>query len=602
MAVKLFTNKDVADLLRRVSTVYTINDDSTFRIQAYERASVSIEHLNGEIKDIWEEGKLEEIPGVGKGIANYLDELLRTGKVKHFEKLFKKIPEAVFIFERIQGIGPKKAYSLATNLKITSGKDAVDKLKKAAKTEKIREIEGFGEASEIDILSGIEAYLRGETEEKRLLLFEADMMASEIIDYLKSNNDILEANPLGSLRRMLSTIGDIDISVSTNNPKSTIDHFVKYPKIKQVLSKGEETLVRVILFNGKQIDLRISKPESYGSMLQYFTGSKQHNINLRNYAIKKGLSLSEYGITLAQNAKRKTQNDSEKLKIFRDEVGFYNELGLQWIPPELREGGGEIAAAENKQLPNLVEVMDIKGDLHLHSDFSIEPSHDLGMSSIDVMVKTAIELKYEYLGFTEHNPSVSKHTKDNIINLLKRKKDFIEQYKYSQGNKLPIKILNGLEIDISPKGQLAIPDNGYQYIDYAIVSIHSSLDTPKEEMTKRVLSGLSNTKAKILGHPTGRLLGEREGYQLDWDLVFDFCVKNNKFIEISSWPNRLDLPDYLVKDAVKYNVKLIINTDSHEVSQMLFMKYGVSVARRGWAERKNIINTLPYKELAGILL
>jgi len=596
-------------MLSEIAAAYEVKNESKFKVMAYQKAAVAVEHATSEIKDLWDDGKLDQVPGIGKNISSYLEELFRTGKVRHFDWVKKGLPPAMFVFLDIPGVGPKTAYALAQKLRITKEKDALEKLKKAGQAGKIKVLENFGEKSEQEILAGIEALEKGEMKTKRMLLPYADSLASEIISFLKSCPDVIEAHPLGSLRRMVATIGDIDISVCTKSPEKVMDFFTKYKKIKKVLEKGESALLRVVLTSGQQVDIRFSPPESYGAMLQYFTGSKQHNIQLREFALRKGMSLSEYGIKKIQNSKFKIQNDNLKVKSFANEEGFYHELGLEWIPPEIREGRGEIEASLKRKLPNLVELTDIKGDLHLHSDFPIEPSHDLGASSPEVMVQEAARLGYEYLGFSEHNPSVSKHTEKQIIDILKRKKELFEQLNYSSENKneirtqnLPIKILNGLEIDIKPDGSLAIPEEGFEFLDFAIASIHTNFEMSREKMTKRVLKALGHPKIKILGHPTGRLLEEREGYELDWEQIFDFCLQNKKILEINAWPNRLDLPDNLVKEAVKKGVKMVIDSDSHDVEQMKFLKYGVAVARRGWAERKDIINTLPYKELHDILL
>jgi len=614
-----FKNQEIAELLNRIATAYEIKNEIRFKIKAYQEAAVSVEHSTSELKDLWDEGKLDQVPGIGKAISDHLDELFKTGKVKHFTEILSTIPPAVFVFEKIQGVGPKTAFSLSEKLKIVKEKDAIKKLKDSALKEEIRKFAGFGEKSEKDILAGIALFEKGIFSKKRMPLYVADSISQEIIDYLKENKEVIMANPLGSLRRMLASIGDIDISVSTNSPQEVLEHFYRYPKIEKIINKGEKLLGRVILKSGQQVDIRISKPESYGAMLQYFTGSKQHNISLREFALKKGLSLSEYGIKLLKKVKSeklKVKSYNSKLKIyqFAEEKGFYNFLGLDWIPPEIREDTGEIVAAlrqaQGKQngLPKLVELGEIKGDLHLHSSFNIEPSHDLGQSNMAEMVSRAEELGYQYLGFSEHNPSVSRHSSYEILDILRLKKETIEKQIYSYENnpinrwkKEFVKIKNGLEIDIKPSGELAIPEKGFDYLDYAIVSIHSSFDMGKKEMTYRVLKGLSHSKVKILGHPTGRLIENREGYELDWDEIFNFCLKNNKFLEISAWPNRLDLPDFLVREAVKNGVKLVINSDSHHVDQMALMKYGVSVARRGWAGKKDILNTLSAEEISDIL-
>ncbi len=597
---RFFTNQEIADLLRKVAAAYTVKGEDLFRIRAYETAAASVEHSTSELKDLWDEGKLEEVPGVGKAIAEHLDELFRTGKVKHFEELFSSLPPAMFVFEKIPNVGPKKALALAEGLKIIEAKDALPRLKKAITEGKVSRLEGFGERSEEVLLKGIDSLEKGETKAQRMPLYLADAVAEEIIAYLRQNPAVIEAYPLGSLRRMLATIGDIDIAVSTRKPKEVMEYFFKYPKIQRAVSKGEELLGRVVLKTGQQVDIRLSSPESFGAMLQYFTGSKQHNILLREYALSKKLSLSEYGVKNLKTGKTvKTETEKE----------FYQTLGLRWIPPEIREGTGEIEAAREDKLPKLITLSEIKGDLHLHSDFPIEPSHDLGESSALEMIREGERLKYQYLGFTEHNPSSSGHSDQAIIDLLKKKQEYFEKISYShekevknRSQKVFISIFNGLEIDIKPSGELAIPEKGFDFLDYAIVSVHTSFDMDRASMTKRVLAGLSHPKAKILGHPTGRKIGEREGYELDWEKLFDFCLKNDKFLEISAWPNRLDLPDTLVREAVRAGVKLIINSDSHSAGQMALMEYGVAVARRGWAEAKDVINTLPPGKLSDILL
>jgi len=594
---KTFTNQEIAELLREIAAAYVVKNEDRFKIMAYENAAASIEHATSDVKDLWDDRKLDQLAGVGPNIASYLDELFKTGKVTHFDEVKKDLPKAMFVLLAIPGIGPKTAYQLAGELKLRQGKEIVD-LENMGKKGKIREIEGFGEKTEKDILEGIVRFRKGQTKEKRMLLPVADSLAHEVLDYLEQCPAVIRGDALGSLRRMVSTIGDIDIAVETTDPKKVIDWFTRYPKVRKVLDQGQQSLVRVILDNGKQIDLRLQTPESYGAMLQYFTGSKSHNISLREFALKNEMSLSEHGIKiLSQKSKFKGQNYNSKLKIyqFEKEESFYDFLGLDWIPPELREDQGEITAAVQHRLPKLIEPKDIKGDLHLHSDFPIETSHDEGGSSIEEIVRKCEGLGYEYVGLSEHNPSISQHRENEIITIIKKKKALIDQINYSsekRTNNLPIKILNGLEIDIQPSGKLALPEGAFKYLDYAIVSIHSSFNLSRARMTDRVLKALSHSKIKIFGHPTGRMLNRREGYELDWEVIFDFCLKNNKWLEINCWPERLDLPDNLVLQAIKKGVKIIINTDSHQVDQLKMMKYGVAVARRGWAEKNDIINTL----------
>jgi len=576
------TNKEVARLLKEVSAALEVKGGNSFKIAAYDRVSVAIEHATSEVKDLWDDKKLQEIPGIGVNLAAHLDELFRTGKVKHFERIFGNLPPAMFEFLEIPGVGPKTAHKLAQELEIKEAKTAIPRLKKALKAGKLRKIEGFGEQSEKDILEGLKSLKK---RSERMLLPFAWELAQKVIEYLSEAKISFKIDPLGSLRRMTATVGDIDLAVATREPKKAIKRFVSFPEVKEVVVAGGNT-ARIIHRNGRQIDLKTMNPQAYGALLQHFTGSKQHNIHLREIAQKKGLSLSEYGI-----------KKSNKIKKYETEEEFYQALGMSWIPPELREDTGEIEAAQERKLPELIKKEDILGDLHVHSAFPIEPSHDLGADSFKVLLERAAKLDYQYLGLSEHNPSSSRHTSKQVINLLKRKKEEIDKLNYSRVKKIPVYAINSLEIDIKPDGSLALPEEAFKYLDFAIASIHSSFKMPRREMTKRILASLVHPKIKILGHPTGRKIGEREGYELDWEKIFTFCLKNNKYLEINAWPNRLDLPDTLVREAVKTGVKMVINTDAHTVDQLDLMPYGVAVARRGWATKNDIINTMSYNEL-----
>jgi len=576
------TNKEVARLLKEVSAALEVKGGNRFKIAAYDRVATAIEHATSEVKDLWDDNKLQEIPGIGVNLSAYLDELFRKGKVAHFERIFRNLPPAMFEFLEIPGIGSKTAYKLCRELKIKEAKTALPRLKEALKAGKIRLIEGFGEQSEKDILEGLESLKK---RSERMLLPFAWELAQKVIEYLARGKIGVRIKPLGSLRRMAATVGDIDLAVATTQPKKAIERFVSFPEVKEVVVSGGNT-ARIIHHNGRQIDLKTMNPQAYGALLQHFTGSKQHNIHLREIAQKKGLSLSEYGI-----------KKGGKIKKYAAEETFYQALGMAWIPPELREDTGEIEAAQKKELPQLVELKDIKGDLHVHSNFPIEPSHDEGADTFEVLLNKAQELGYEYLGLSEHNPSSSQHSSKQVIELLKRKKEEIDKLNYSRVKKLSVYALNSLEIDIKPDGSLALPEKALKYLDFAIASIHSSFKMSRQEMTRRVLTSLAHPKIKILGHPTGRKIGEREGSELDWEKIFAFCLKNNKYLEINAWPNRLDLPDTLVREAVKIGVKMVINTDAHAVGQLDLMPYGVAVARRGWATKNDIINTMGYNEL-----
>ena len=575
-------NQEIAKLLRSISAAYEIRGNDKFRIVAYDRAATAVEQATSELKDLWDDKKLTTIPGIGQNIAGHLDEFFRTGKVRHFQRTMRGLPPAMFGFLDLPGIGPKTAFKLCQELKINRVAGSLKKLKEAAQAGKIRVIEGFAEQSEQAIL---EALKRQKPKKQRMLLPFASELTQRLIDYMKNEKTVLQVDSLGSLRRWAATVGDIDLAVATKQPKKVIAHFAKFPEVKKKIALGENT-ARVILDTGHQIDLKTQKPSAYGALLQHYTGSKQHNIHLREIAQGKGLSLSEYGI-----------KKRGKIKAFKDENSFYGALAMDWIPPELRENTGEIEVAQQKRLPNLVKLSDIKGDLHLHSKFPIEPSHDEGLDSIKSMAEKAIELGYEYLGLSEHNPSISKHSQGQVVTIVKRKRERIDELNYSfnkSNQKDGLRLLNGLEIDIRPDGNLAIPEKALNLLDYAIGGVHNNLTMPRKRMTERILKGLEHPKIKILSHPTGRKLGQREGCEIEWDKVFAFCKKYNKYLEINAWPDRLDLPDSLVKDAVKNGVKMIINTDSHALKQMGLMIYGVSVARRGWAEKKDILNTLSW--------
>lgn len=553
------TNLQIAELLRSVAAAYQLKDQNKYKFQiiAYERAADAVEHASSELKDLWDDGKLTDVPGIGPSIAQHLDELFKTGKSKHFEDLMKGIPKEAFKLMELPGIGIKTAMKM---IKEGDKKELQEKLK------------------EVDIRN---------KKAKRHLLPYAALVASQIMDWMLKSKKIERVDSLGSLRRKASTIGDIDLACVTNHCPEALTHFTNYPQTQKIIEKGDHT-ASILLPGGLQVDIMVQSKESYGSLLQHFTGSKHHNIALREYALKKGLSLNEYGI-------KKIKDKSDKRETFTNEKDFYNFLGLDYIEPELREDTGEIEAAEEHKLPDLVDIKDIKADLQIHSDFDIETSHDLGESSMESILKKGRELNYEYLAFTEHNPSQKGHTEKDIVEILKRKREKIDQLNYSlqKNNSGSVKkVFNSLEIDIKPDGTLPVPSSGLEVLDFALVSIHSSFELTRDTQTKRVLSALAHPKVKIFAHPTGRKLNEREGVELNWPEIFHFCLKNNKWIEINADPMRLDLPDNLVREAVKLGVKLTLGTDAHHTDGLNNMLWGVSVARRGWAEKSDIINCL----------
>lgn len=565
-------------MLREISAAYAAKGENRFKIIAYENAADSVEHATSELKDLWEDGKLDTVPGLGKSIMAHIEELFKTGKVKHFEAVKKSLPQGMFELLDLEGFGPKTAYKLAKKLKVKNIKE----LKEAAKKGKIEGIEGFGKKSQEQILTTATQF---KAKSKRHPLPIAFSQAQRVIDHLNSIKECKRIETLGSLRRMVSTIGDVDIAVVSNEPKKVIDHFKKFRETQRVIEAGPRKS-SIMLKNGMRVDLMVQPEDAFGALLQHFTGSKNHNIRLREMAQKKGWMVSDYGITI-----------NGKLNKFKTEEDFYNKLGLDYIEPELREDNGEIEAAKNHKLPKLVELKDIKGDIHIHSNYQIEPSHDLGADSFQELVDKAKDLNYEYIGLSDHSPGYSTHTKKQIIDLIKKRSEKIEQLRSSNTK---IGILNLLEIDILNNTELSVPEKGLKLLNGAIAGIHSSHRQSKKQITERLLVACNSPYVKVISHPTGRLLLKRESYEADWEKVMEACEKTNTLLEINAHPSRLDLPDVLVKEAIKRRVKMIINTDSHEKSQMDNMNFGVSVARRGWAQKKDIVNTKPWLEFKKI--
>ncbi|OGD86109.1 hypothetical protein A2Z23_00410 [Candidatus Curtissbacteria bacterium RBG_16_39_7] len=578
------TNLEIAKLIRKVAAAYTVMGENFFKIQAYDKAADSIEHATSEVKDLFESGRLDKLPGVGEHIKNYLVELFKKGRVKHFEEVMGKLPKGMFEILDVPGIGPKTAYKIAKELGVSS----VSGLKEAAASGRLARIPGLGSKTSQEILKGIDEVTRRGS---RMLLPYAWNLANDIVTSLKKSPDILEAYSLGSLRRTVATIGDIDIAASTNDPLKAINFFIKLPQVERVTDKGEHKAT-VVMKNGKQVDFMVTSPERFGALLQHFTGSKMHNIHLRKLANEKGLSLSEYGISKVHE--KGNQFASDLLAKCENEEEFYKILGMDYVPPELREDAGEIERAVAHKLPKLVELKDIKGDLHVHSSFNTQTSHDLGANSLRELAEHAKNQGYEYIAIADHNPSVSGHTQAQVEWLLAKRLKLIEQINSSRG----IKLLNSLEVDILADGTLAVQDKILSGLDLVVASVHSSFGQGVDAMTKRVMKALRNPNVDILGHPTGRLIGSREGYELHWEKIFKVCQKKQKALEINAWPERLDLPDTLVREAITNGVKLVISTDAHAKDQMDNMRFGVAVARRGWATKTDILNCFSWVDFS----
>jgi DNA polymerase (family 10) len=547
-------------------------DGVAFKPYAYQRAALSLEGLSEDVGDIYKKGGIKallEIPGVGKAIADHIEEYLKTGKIRHYEDFKKKLPLKLDEMVRVEGMGVKKAKILYQKLGIKNLKD----LEKAVKAHKVAPLFGFGEKTEKNILQGLEFLKR---DKGRLPIGQILPTARNVVEKLKSLKEVDQISLAGSVRRRKETIGDVDILVVSKNPAKVMDFFVKLDGVEKVWGKGG-TKASVRMREGFDMDLRVVKKESYGSALQYFTGNKDHNIITRKIAITKGLKLSEYGIF---RGSKQIAGETEE--------NVYKAIGLPYIEPELRENEGEIEAGLKNELPKIIGYKDIKGDLHCHTLASD------GENSIEEMVEMAIKMGYEYVGISDHTKSL------NITHGL-NEKELLDQHKVIQKLKeknTKIKILHGCEVNIMADGTLDIKDEVLERLDYVIASVHSNMKMEKKEMTERIIKAMQNKNVDIIGHPTGRLIGQRDEYQMDFDKILEVAKKTGTILEINSHPIRLDLNGFYIRRAKEAGIKMIINTDSHRKEQLKLMEYGIAQARRGWAEKSDIINT---NSLEGLL-
>jgi len=566
-----FSNAQIAKLLDQVGAALTLSKANSFEVRAYQNAADSIEHSDNELSDLWEEEKLGNLPGLGKSMQAYIDELFRTGEVKHFISVMKKFELVVFDLIGLPGIGPKTAKEIA-DLGVKSLKDLETQLKNGKLVEK-----GFSAKVAEKILPALEQSKNNEHED-RMLRPMALGLAEKIMDYLKQSPEVLAVDPLGSLRRRVVTVGDLDFSASSKNPEKVIEHFIQMPGISRVLNKGPR-LVMVLLHSGLHIDLLVGTPDNYGALLHHFTGGKNHNIHLRNIALDKGYSLSADGV---KNVK------TDETKHIKKEDEIYELLDMQPIPPEMREDIGEIELAQKHALPKLVEFKDIKGDFHIHSNFEFNQSHGPGLFTLEQMAKKGASLGYEYIALSDHSPAFKINDKATVIKLVAKRTEVINKLKKSLKS---IRVLNSLEVDILPDGSLSVPDESLETLDVCNIGVHSSHQMNKEKMTVRILKALENPHAKILVHPTGRKLLSRPSFDANWDEIFEYCAKNKKVLEVNGTPDRLDLRDDLIRLAKEKGCMFVVNTDAHDLGQMENMQFGVDLARRGWLEREQIINT-----------
>lgn len=564
-------NSEIARVLYNIAIYLEMQGEMVFKVRAYEKAAQTIESLTDDINEIYRKGGLEalqEIPGVGKSIADKTEEMIKTGKLKYYEELKRKIPVDVEGLRRIEGIGPKTILALYKKLKVRNAAD----LEKVAKDGKIRTLAGFGQKSEENILKGIEFLKRSSG---RYVIGYIMPLASEIEKRLQSLPYIKAAIVAGSFRRRKETIGDIDILAISSEPSKVMDYFVKMPEVINVYGKGE-TRSTVKLNNGIDVDLRVVKEKSFGSALNYFTGSKDHNVALRRIAIEKGMKLSEYGLF-----------KGNKFVAGRVEEELYKVLGLRYIEPELRENTGEIEAARKNNLPDLIGYKGLRGDLQVQTKWTD------GMHSIEEMALAAKQTGLEYIVITDHTKSLAMTGGLDEEKLAKQGKEIDK----INGKLHGIAILRGAEVNILKDGKLDINNKALDELDVVGAAVHSNFNMPREEMTKRIINAIENENVDILFHPTGRVIQKREPYAVDIDKIIETSKATGTILEIDAYPDRLDLKDEHIKLAVKAGVKLCIDSDAHNKMHFAFLELGIAQARRGWAERKDIVNTRPLKEL-----
>ena len=564
-------NKQLANVFTLIANLLEIKGEIIYKTLAYRKASESLDTLGREASEYWKEGKLADIPGVGKAIAEKIDELLNTGKLEFLEKLKKEVPESLAGWLQVPSLGPKKVALIWKTLNITT----LAELEAAAKAGKLRDLPGMGAKSETAILDGLASLAR---RSGRLPLGRAYPLAQEIIKVLKGVKGVVDAQPAGSLRRMRSTIGDLDILVASKDSAAVMEAFVNLKGVERVLGRGD-TKASIEFFDGVRAQLWVHPPQEFGTALQYATGSKDHNVQLRQIALDKGLSLSDHSF-------KKIKGKGEIFCSTEEEV--YETLGLTWIPPELREGRGEVEAARKNKLPKLIQVKDVKSDLHMHSTYS-----DGKLSMLD-MAKAAIRRGLKVITFTDHSVSLGVA---NGLSIERHKEQAAEIKKVQKQLGDEILILHGTEVEIKADGSLDYPDEFLASLDLVVASLHSSLRQPREKITERLLKAVKNPHVDIIGHPTGREFPDREGADLDMEVILQAAAKSGVAMEINAHPSRLDLDDAYARRAKDLGVPISINTDAHSDDGFDILHFGVAVGRRAWLEPKDVINTWTAKKL-----
>ncbi|MFO7768468.1 MAG: DNA polymerase/3'-5' exonuclease PolX [bacterium] len=567
----------LARLFDEMADLLELQEANPFRVRAYQRASQALEGLDGEVEDRIEEDTLLEIPGIGKDLAEKIGEFVESGSVAEHRELKEQVPRVLLEMTRIPGVGPKNAVRLHRELQVES----LDHLEAACRSGAVAGLEGFGPKSQENILEGID-FVRRVSERRPLGL--ALPVAEEFVALLRGATGVEEVSVAGSLRRMRETIGDVDILAASADPGPVMEVFTAAPGVARVLARGE-TRSSIRTDDDLQVDLRVVEPKTWGAALLYFTGSKEHNIRLREMAMKEDLKVSEYGIfdlSGVDPAERKDPGSGERVHSETEE-GCYESLGLPWIPPELREDTGEIQAAREGRLPELITPADIRGDLHAHTDASD------GKQTLEELVEAARTMGYAYIAVTDHSRSL-KIAGGLGLDRMERQ---IERVRELDAAFDDIDVLAGSEVDILKDGSLDYPDGLLERLDVVIASVHTHFGMSEEEQTRRVCRAMENPFAFALGHPTGRLLGERDPYDIDMDRVLEKAAETGTALEINANPRRLDLTDRRARQAADMRIPILISTDAHRRGQLDFMDLGVKVARRAWLEADMVVNTLP---------
>ncbi len=561
-------------MFNEIADFLEIKDENPFRIRAYRRAAQAVEGLSEDIAAIAERGALLDVPGIGKDLAGKIQEYLANGTIGYLEGLREEIPAGVIELMGIHGVGPKTAKHLYEQV----GVDSVEKLEELAKGHKLAGLPGIKAKTEENILKGIAVWRSGR---ERMPLGTAMVLAEAILEKLRELKEVDHIEAAGSLRRMRETVKDIDILITSKTPARVMDVFVGLPNVAEVLAHGE-TKSSVRLRENIQVDLRVVEPDCFGAALQYFTGSKQHNIRVRELAQRKGLKVSEYGVF----------NDRTNRRVAgKSEAEVYQAIGLPFMPPELREDGGEIEAALEGRLPALVSLQDIRGDLQMHTTWS-DGAHPLAELAEGVRAKG-----YQYMAVTDHSKSatVAGGMKDEqVLQMIAEVRALNKKLK-------GFRILAGCEVDIKGDGTLDFPNEILRQLDLVLVSVHSRFKMTREEMTARIVRAVQHPLVHMLGHPTGRLIGERGAYEVDMEVVLTAARAAGTAVEINAAPSRLDLNDLHARRAKELGIPIAINTDAHTIGQLDYMRFGVSVARRGWLTTGDILNTLPEKQLVSWL-